>query len=110
MNCRVSMYRDIEKLKLKSKVLDNACVVYSLWEGYKTQDELTIKFLEKMKELDIPVIDLHTSGHADYLTIQQIMKLTSPKAVICIHTENKYKIKEYTDNAIILEDGETYEL
>lgn len=90
--------------------MDNACVVYSLWEGYKTQDELTIKFLEKMKELNIPVIDLHTSGHADYLTIQKILTYTRPKAVIPIHTENKHKIKEYTDNAIILEDGETYEL
>mgnify|MGYP006971252995 CR=1 FL=1 len=32
MNCRVSMWRDIQKLKLKNKVLDNCCVVYSLWE------------------------------------------------------------------------------
>ena len=28
MNIRVSMLRDIIKLKEKSKVLDNACVVY----------------------------------------------------------------------------------
>ena len=32
MNCRVSMWRDIEKLKLKNKVLDNCCVIYSIWE------------------------------------------------------------------------------
>lgn len=29
--------------------------------GYKTQDEPTIKFLEKMDELNIPVITCHTS-------------------------------------------------
>ena len=29
--------------------------------GYKTQDEPTIKFLEKMDELKIPVITCHTS-------------------------------------------------
>lgn len=32
MNVRISMLRDIEKLKLKSKVLDNCCLIYSLWE------------------------------------------------------------------------------
>ena len=32
MNVRISMLRDIEKLRLKSKVLDNCCLIYSLWE------------------------------------------------------------------------------
>lgn len=31
--------------------------------GYKTQDEPTIKFLQKMDELNLPVITCHTSGH-----------------------------------------------
>lgn len=60
MNIRVSMLKDIERLKNVSKVLDNACVVYSMWEGYK-EEELYKKFLDKMKELDIDVISLHTS-------------------------------------------------
>ena len=33
MNIRVSMLKDIERLK--DKVLNNCCVVYSMWEGYK---------------------------------------------------------------------------
>ena len=32
MNVRISMLKDIEKLRLKSKVLDNCCLIYSLWE------------------------------------------------------------------------------
>ena len=32
MNIRISMLRDIEKLRVKSKVLDKCCLVYSLWE------------------------------------------------------------------------------
>ena len=32
MNVRISMLRDIEKLRLKSKVLDNCCLINSLWE------------------------------------------------------------------------------
>ena len=78
--------------------------------GYKTQDESTMKFLEKMQELNIPIIDLHTSGHADYLTLLEVINTTQAKAVIPIHTEAKEKIKEYTDNAVILEDGEIYEV
>lgn len=57
MNCRASIWRDIQKLKLKNKVLNNCCVVYSIWDGYKTQDKTTIKFLDKMSELSIPIID-----------------------------------------------------
>lgn len=60
MNVRVSMLRDIERLKNISKVLNNACVVYSMWDGYK-EEEIYKKFLDKMKELDIDVISLHTS-------------------------------------------------
>jgi ribonuclease J len=60
MNIRVSMLRDIEKLKSKSKVLDNACVIYSMWEGYKEQD-IFKNFLAKMEKLDIDVYSIHTS-------------------------------------------------
>ena len=65
MNIRVSMLKDIEKLKIKNKVLENCCVVFSMWEGYK-KEEIYKNFLDKMKELDIDVFDLHVSGHADY--------------------------------------------
>ena len=78
--------------------------------GYKTQDEPTMKFLEKMQELNIPILDLHTSGHADYLALQEVINTTKPDVVIPIHTENKEKIKDYTDNAVILEDGEIYQV
>lgn len=109
MNIRVSMLRDIEKLKLKNKVLDNACVVYSMWEGYK-EEETYKKFLDKMRELNIDVYDLHISGHADYTALNMVLDITEPKAVIPMHTEKKEKIKEFTDKAIILEDMEEYEI
>lgn len=56
MNIRISMLRDIEKLKLKNNVLDNCCVLWSLWEGYAKEPEYQ-QFLDKMKELKIPVIE-----------------------------------------------------
>lgn len=109
MNIRTSMLKDIEKLKLKNKVLDNACVVYSMWSGYKEQENYK-QFLDKMEELKIDVFDLHVSGHADYTALKQVIDITSPETVIPIHTENKEKIKEFTDKAVILDDMEIYEI
>lgn len=108
MNIRASMLRDIERLKLKNKVLNNACIVYSMWEGYKKENYK--KFIDKIKELEIDILDLHVSGHADYTAINQVLDITNPDIVIPIHTENKEKIKEYTDKAVILDDMELYEL
>lgn len=108
MNIRASMLQDIEKLKLEKGILDNACIVYSMWEGYKVDSYK--KFIHRIKELKIDILDLHVSGHADYTAINQVLKITNPNVVIPIHTENKEKIKEYTNKAVILEDMESYEL
>ena len=105
MNIRVSMLKDIERLK--DKVLDNCCVVYSMWEGYQ-KEEMYKKFLDRMKELNIDIYSLHISGHADYTAFNQVIEITKPNAVIPMHTENKEKIKDFTDKAVILEDMETY--
>ena len=49
-------------------------------------------------------------GHADYTAINQVIDITNPAVVIPIHTENKEKIREFTDKAVILEDMGIYEL
>lgn len=106
MNVRVSMLKDIERLK--DTVLTNCCVVYSFWEGYQ-KEEIYIKFLDKLKELHIDVFSLHVSGHADYTALHQVLSITNPDIVIPIHTENKEKIKDFTDKAVILDDMELFE-
>ena len=107
MNIRVSMLKDIERLK--DKVLNNCCVVYSMWEGYQ-EEEIYKRFLDKMKELNIDIYNIHVSGHADYTAFNQVIEITNPNAVIPMHTENKEKIKDFTDKAIILDDMEVYEI
>lgn len=61
MNVRISMLKDIEKLCLKSKVLNNAILIYSTWLGYIEQDEQYKQFLDRINELDIDIQYLHTS-------------------------------------------------
>ena len=79
--------------------------------GYKTQDEPTIKFLEKMEQLR------NTSHNLSYLTdigdrecIKQVIDITKPEVVIPIHTEVPEAIKELTDKAVILKDMEIYQV
>ena len=110
MNIRVSELSDVIKLRQICKVLNNACVVYSMWLGYLEQDEQYKNFMNTMKELGIDVIYLHTSGHADYDAFKMLFDIAKPKVAVPIHTEDKYKIKEFTQNATILEDGEILEI
>ena len=63
-----------------------------------------------MQKLGIKVFNLHVSGHADYTVYKRIIDITKPDAVIPIHTENKEKIKDYTNKAVILEDMEVFDL
>ena len=66
-----------------------------MWEGY--QEEIYKRFLDKKKELNIDIYNLHVSGHADYTAFNQVIEITNPNTVIPMHTENKEKIKEMRD-------------
>lgn len=104
MNIRISMLKYLKKLKDKGSIT-NACLIYSMWEGYK-EEESVIEFLKEVDALGITIIDLHTSGHADIRTIKKVMELLNPRIIIPIHTTNKSKIKELFKTAVILEDNE----
>jgi ribonuclease J len=108
MNVRTSMIKDLKKLKEKG-LITNACIIYSMWGGYKEKEEFK-KFLEEVKSLDIETVDLHTSGHADIDTIREVINYIKPNIVIPIHTINKMKAKELFKNSVILEDNEEREI
>lgn len=108
MNVRTSMISDLKKFKEKG-LINNACLIYSMWEGYKKKTEFK-SFLDKVSELGIDIVDLHTSGHADILAIKKVIEQLRPSIVIPIHTINKLKIKELFNNSVILEDNEEIEI
>ena len=88
MNIRTSMLEDLEMFEFKGDILTNACLVYSMWGGYKEKEEIQ-NFLKIVQELGITVIqkDIHTSGHASEELIDEVKKITSPKKVFTIHTK-----------------------
>lgn len=97
--------------KLTKKILKEFpenTFIYSEWLGYLSGTNEDYKRIQKIVPKDY--IYLHTSGHATPEAIKQVIDLTQPKVVIPIHTENKEKIKELTDKAVILEDEKIFVL
>lgn len=92
MNIRTSMLRDLETFEFKENILTNACLVYSMWEGYKEKEDIKA-FIKKAEDLGITLIekDIHTSGHASEELIEQVKKIVNAREVFTIHTENNRK-------------------
>ncbi len=78
---RGSMIKDLKALKLDS----SSSFIYSLWQGYKASGDIS-RLLAICTIYKIPVIDLHTSGHADSDTLQQLIQCIKPRKIIPIHT------------------------
>lgn len=54
-----------------------------------------------MKGKGVDIILLHTSGHADIKTIDDLIEKTKPEYIIPVHTENAKWFEKYTDCKII---------
>lgn len=105
---KTSMIEDVEKLYNK-KHITNACLVYSMWVGYKEKEEMK-KFFDSLKKYGInEIIDIHTSGHADKETISLLNALKAKK-VIPIHTTKKEELPNILDNVYLLEENEIIEV
>ncbi len=84
---------------------NNSVILYSQWNGYRKgpyADPRIQRFLE-----GFPVIPLHTSGHADPATLQQICRLVNPLGIIPIHSERPEAFRELMSGTrvVCLEDG-----
>ena len=87
---------------------ENVNFIYSQWLGYLKSDNKEYEKIKSFVPKDYKY--LHTSGHATLSAIKNVINITKPDVVIPIHTEDKYKIKELSNKAKILEDNEEYNL
>ncbi len=99
MCVRPSMKNYLEKLSEKVP-FDGAILFYSMWEGYKEKENVAA-FLDFMKKKGVRVIDLHTSGHADGVTIQALIKRVTPEYIIPVHTRNAAWFEQNTQRKVI---------
>lgn len=100
MNIRQGMKNDLKILK-KKNALNNACMIYSMWGGYKGKKEM-IEFKNGVKEMGIEWLekDIHATGHATKETIEKVIKLSGVKKenVYLIHTNAVNSIKKTYTN------------
>lgn len=106
MEVKESMLPDIKKLYEKG-LLKNACLIYSMWEGYITKENKLNNFIEELKKMNINIINLHTSGHADKNAYTKLNEMVKPNQTIIIHTENGSLGKDIFNNVIELNDNES---
>lgn len=59
--------------------------IYSLWEGYLSK-VATKDFVDYLTALNFTLHKVHTSGHADISTLQQMVNAINPKYIFPIHT------------------------
>ena len=110
-----SMWDYIKENKDKIK---NACLIYSMWDGYIRKDWKDPKQREFVKylvdELHMGFAKIHTSGHASKKAIQLLDEKVNPEKVIVIHsekTEDALKIEKeiFKERLWDCQDGETLE-
>lgn len=58
-------------------------LIYSLWEGYLKKSPRLPKFFEKHQ---IPILKVHSGGHAYVEDLQKFVRAMKPKNIIPIHT------------------------
>jgi ribonuclease J len=85
MCVRASMLGYLKSLA-KDMDFSDGLLLYSFWSGYR-EDENIKDFLKECEKLDLKVVSLHTSGHADEQTIKELVRKTKPKKIMPIHTE-----------------------
>jgi len=91
-----------EKLR-KEKMLGECKLIYSLWGGYLKDDNF-------WKENDVPIINIHSSGHAYKDDLIRLVKAMKPRRIIPNHTFNPENFASlFGAKALLLSDGETLE-
>jgi ribonuclease J len=83
MVVRPSVQRDLESYV---HGFSEGCFIYSMWEGYKTRPGPVKDFLDFISGKNMPIKDIHTSGHADLTGLKKMVEAVKPKYLVPIHT------------------------
>lgn len=109
MFVKESMINDIRLLKQKGSI-KNACLIYSMWNGYIEKSESLRKFLDECNEMGITILNIHTSGHADKIAMKKLNDICDPNKTVIIHTEDKTDGFNIFKNVNDLKDNEEFKI
>lgn len=89
-------------IKLNELVsFEDGVLFYGMWKGYMEDPKLQ-EFLSFMQDKGLKLHILHTSGHADEMTIDKLIREICPKVIIPVHTENEKWFDRYSDTSEIV--------
>lgn len=109
MFVKESMINDIRLLKEKGSI-KNACLIYSMWNGYIKKSESLRNFLDECNEMGITILNIHTSGHADKISMKKLNDICDPNKTVIIHTEDKTDGFNIFKNVNDLKDNEEFKI
>jgi ribonuclease J len=90
---------------LRSGVLANGAVVWSMWPGYLKEPSGT-RLKELLTSNGVPFILDHASGHAPVADLQRLATALKPSRLVPIHTEGAGLYNEFFENVETHSDGE----
>lgn len=97
----------VRKAFAVDKNLTDTTLIYSMWDGYLEDDEELRTFWKTNK---VPIIHVHTSGHAHAADLKKFAEALKPKEIIPIHTFERDKYSDMFMNVKLLNDGEVFEI
>ena len=63
----------------------NGTAVWSMWEGYLT-DPSGRRLMAALRDHDVPLVSMHTSGHASVKDLQRLVQAFQPGRVVPMHS------------------------
>ena len=108
MIVKESMLDDI-KLMYDKGLLTNACLIYSMWDGYLENESLK-NFINEISKMNIKIEKLHTSGHADIRGMKMVNNRLNPDKTIIIHTLDNSNGKKIFNNVLDVKDNQYIEV
>ncbi|MBE6851819.1 MAG: MBL fold metallo-hydrolase [Ruminococcus sp.] len=102
MCVRSSMKSYLEKRNEKISFEDGV-LFYGMWKGYMEQPKVK-GFIEFMQSKGVKLHILHTSGHADSMTIDSLIQKAVPRIIVPVHTQNAEWFQKYGQAANIAKD------
>lgn len=89
-------------------VLKGASLTYSMWKGYLKQD-YSRRVIAWLKDYDIPLQVLHTSGHASVSDLKRFAAAVTPRALVPIHSAQTARFGDFFDRVVHRDDGEWWD-
>ena len=99
MCIRPSMKNYLSKLN-EICSFEDGILFYGMWKGYLEKYDMK-EFVNFMTSKGVKLHVLHTSGHADAMSIDSLIKDVSPKLIIPVHTENAQWFSKYNNIEIV---------